>query len=217
MFEFPISFPIFSLFFVCLAILLAFLLTAIMEKGKMSSPTKRIKFYGSQIGSQATIPKPYTDSPLILLRYDVLSALRFFLFLPFIVMPITPQLSGSLSELYPSLPNLWSMFLHLILVCMQVPFILSVPFWVFFPVWSVLIGVGVFWAVNQGFCYLLNGNKMKIESEAKYIEGKEVRKNEQWLFLNGVAVGYISPHQPLHNLKLTEPKGNTGSRVTSTA
>jgi hypothetical protein len=186
-----------------------------MEKGKMSSPTKRIKFYGSQIGNQDTIPKPYTDSPLILLRSDILSALRFYLFLPFIVMPITPQLSGPLSELYPSASNLWSMFLHLILVCMQVPFILSVPFWVLFPVWSVLIGVGIFWAVNQGFCYLLNGNKMKVWSEEKYTEGKEVRKNEQWLFLNGVAVGYISPHQPLHNLKLTEPEGNTGSRVTS--
>jgi hypothetical protein len=176
--------------------LLAFLLTAIIEKGKMSSPTKRIKFYGSQIGSQATIPKPYTDSPLALLRSDILSALGFYLFLPFIVMPVTPQLSGPLSELYPSVANLWSMFLHLILVFMQVPFILSIPFWVFFPVWSVLIGVGVFWAANQGICYLLNGNKMKIWSEAKYTEEKEVRKNEQWLFLNGVAVGYISLRQP---------------------
>ena len=193
MFEFPISFPIFILSFVCLAILLVSLLVAIMEKGKMSSPTKRIKFYGSQIGNQDTIPKPYTDSPLILLRSDILSALRFYLFLPFIVMPITPQLSGPLSELYPSASNLWSMLLHLILVCMQVPFILSVPFWVLFPVWSVLIGVGIFWAVNQGICYLLNGNKMKVWSEAKYTEKKEERKNEQWLFLNGVAVGYISP------------------------
>jgi hypothetical protein len=196
MFEFPILFPIFILSFVCLAILLAFLLTTIMEKGKMSSPLKRIKFYGSQIGSQATIPKPYTDSPLTLLRSDILSALRFYLFLPFIVMPITPQLSGPLSELYPSLPNIWSMVLHLILFCMQAPFLLSIPCWVFFPVWSVLIGVGIFWAVNQGFCYLLNGNKMEIRSEAKYTEKREAKDNEQWLFLNGVAVGYISPRQP---------------------
>jgi hypothetical protein len=186
-------FPIFILSFVSLAILLAFLLAAIIEKGKMSSPTRRIKFYGSQIGSQATIPKPYTDSPLTLLRSDILSALGFYLFLPFIVMPVTPQLSGPLSELYLSAANIWSMFLHLILVCMQVPFILSIPFWVLFPVWSVLIGVGIFWAVNQGICYLLNGNKMKVWSEAKYTEKKEERKNEQWLFLNGVAVGYISP------------------------
>jgi len=155
----------------------------------MSSPMKRIKFYGSQIGSQTTIPHPYTDSPLTLLWSDIVCALRFYLFLPFIVIPILPQLSGPLSELYPSASNIWSMFLHLILVFMQVPFILSVPFWVFFPVWSVLIGVGVFWAVNQGICYLLNGNKMKLWSEAKFTEEKEVRKNEQWLFLNGVAVG----------------------------
>jgi hypothetical protein len=158
----------------------------------MSSPSTRIKFYGSQIGSQATIPKAYTDDPLTLLRSDIFSALRFYLFLPFIVMPIVPQLSGPLSELYPSAANLWSMFLHLILVLMQLPFILSIPFWVFFPVWSVLIGVGLFWAVNQGICYLLNGNKMQVWSEAKFTDEKEARKNEQWLFLNGVAVGYIS-------------------------
>jgi len=38
---------------------------------------------------------------------------------------------------------------------------------------------------------LLNGKDMATWSEAKFTTGKEVRKNEQWIFLNGVAVGYV--------------------------
>ena len=190
MFALPTLHP-FTILPVVLAISLIFLSAAIMERGKMLSHAKHIKFHGSQIGSQATIPLPYTDSPLTLLRSDILAALRFYLFLPFIIMPLRPQLSGSLSELYPSASNLWSMFLHLILVCMQLPFILSIPFWVFFPVWSVLIGVGIFWVINRGIWHLLNGKDMATWSEAKFTTGKEVRKNEQWIFLNGVAVGYV--------------------------
>jgi hypothetical protein len=158
------------------------------------------KFYGSQVGGSGVTPRSYTGSPLKLLRQDLASAFRFGLFLPFIVYPFTPLGSGPLCELYPSWVNLWSMFLHVILIIMQLPFILSIPFWVFFPLWTVIIGVAVFWAVNQGICYLLNGSKMRYPSNPKYAEKKAEHAHEQWIFLNGVAVGYVSPSFPFKHL-----------------
>jgi hypothetical protein len=147
------------------------------------------KFYGSQVGGANTTQHSYTSSPLSLLYHDILSAFSFAAFLPFIVFPISPQTSGPLCELYPSTGNLWSMFVHFILVLMQLPFVLSIPFWVFFPVWWVLLGVSVFWLVNQGLCYILNGKNMKFPSQSKFLQGREPHPHEQWIFLNGVAVG----------------------------
>jgi hypothetical protein len=161
------------------------------------------KFYGSQVGSKVVIPHSYTNSPLGLLRQDIASAFGFWKFLPFIVFPFRPQSSGPLCELYPSASNLWSMFLHFILFIMQLPFILSVPFWIFFPVWSVLGVVVVFGLVNQGFCYLLNGSQMRYPSNPKFVEKKKEHEHEQWIFLNGVAVGFVPAPLYSPNTKLT--------------
>lgn len=81
------------------------------------------------------------------------------------------------------------MFLHLILILMQLPFILSIPFWLLFPGWMVLIGIIVFAVVNKGICYLLNGSKLRFTSDPKYAAAKKEHEHEQWVFLNGVAVG----------------------------
>ncbi|PVH77473.1 hypothetical protein DL98DRAFT_423674 [Cadophora sp. DSE1049] len=147
------------------------------------------KFYGSQVGGKSTTPHSYTSSPLGLLKHDILSALQFYLYLPYIVFPLRPQLSGPLCELYPSRGNLYDMFLHLILIVMQLPFVLSVPFWLMFPVWTVVGGVAVFVMVNESVCYLLNGSEMEVESKKEYAERKKEHEHEQWIFLNGVAVG----------------------------
>jgi hypothetical protein len=165
--------------------------------------SRQIKFYGSQVGGSIVTPHSYTGSPLKLLRQDFASAFKFWLFLPFIVYPFTPFGSGPLCELYLSPANLWSMFLHVILIILQLPFILSIPLWVFLPVWTVIIGVVVFLAVNQVIWYLLNGTQMRYPSNPKYAERKPEHAHEQWIFLNGVAVGYasllsprISTHEP---------------------
>ncbi|KAH7395471.1 hypothetical protein BKA64DRAFT_59873 [Cadophora sp. MPI-SDFR-AT-0126] len=147
------------------------------------------KFYGSQVGGKTTTPHSYTSSPLGLLKHDILSALSFYLNLPYIIFPLRPQLSGPLCELYPSRGNLYDMFLHLILIIMQLPFVLSVPFWLMFPVWTVVGGVAVFVIVNESICFLLNGKEMKVESKKEYAERKKEHEHEQWIFLNGVAVG----------------------------
>lgn len=150
----------------------------------------QIKFYGSQVGGSKISSHSYTGSPLTLLRDDIVSAFSFFLFLPYIVFPMNPLRSGHLCELYPSFANLWSMFLHVILILLQLPFLLSIPFWIFLPVWSVILGIAVFWVMNQGIWYLLNGNQIEYPSNPAYASN-EGNEHEQWIFLNGVAVGYV--------------------------
>ncbi|CZS92736.1 uncharacterized protein RCO7_10220 [Rhynchosporium graminicola] len=147
------------------------------------------KFYGSQVGGKSTTPHSYTSSPLSLLKQDILSALQFYKYLPYIVFPLTPQLSGPLCELYPSWGNLYDIFLHSILIIMQLPFLLSVPFWLMFPLWSVVAGVVVFAIVNNAICAALNGTKTVVGSRAEFAEAKKEHEHEQWIFLNGVAVG----------------------------
>ncbi|KUJ10903.1 uncharacterized protein LY89DRAFT_626491 [Mollisia scopiformis] len=146
------------------------------------------KFYGSQVGGSPVISHSYTGSPLTLLRHDIASAFSFSLFLPFIVYPMNPLRSGHLCELYPSLANLWSMFLHVLLIVLQLPFLLSIPFWIFLPVWVVVLGLTGFLVVNQGIWWLLNGSRMEYPSNPAYAK-KDGHEHEQWIFLNGVAVG----------------------------
>lgn len=152
----------------------------------MAVPTT---FYGSQVGSPSTKIHAYTGTPLELLRHDIVTAFKFMLYLPYIIFPLRPMASGQFSELYPSPPNLRAIALHVILICLQLPFLLSIPLWIFFPVWYVVLGCVVFGAVNMGICKLLNGDGIEYPSNPKYAEAKEEHKHEQWVFLNGVAVG----------------------------
>lgn len=88
--------------------------------------------------------------------------------------------------------NLWNMFLHLILVLLQLPFILSIPFWIILPVPVIIAGCLGFWLLNAAIWYLLNGSNMRYESNPKYAKPRKEHEHEQWIFLNGVAVGYVS-------------------------
>jgi len=157
----------------------------------MQGKMPQTRFYGSQVGGKVVTPHSYTDSPAVLIRHDLWTALKFFMLLPYIVFPLTPQGSAQFCELYPSGANLYNIFLHLVLVLMQLPFILSIPFWIIMPVplFWILAGVTVFFTVNHGICYLLNGPKMRYESDPKYSTVRKEHAHEQWIFLNGVAVG----------------------------
>lgn len=148
----------------------------------------QIKFYGSQVGGSPVVSHSYTGSPLTLLWHDITLAFSLIPHLPYIIFPMTPLRSRHFCELYPSIENLYSIFLHVILLILQVPFLLSIPFWVFLPGWMVIGGVMAFWCVNKGVMYLLNGSKMEYFSDPKYASN-EGHEHEQWIFLNGVAVG----------------------------
>lgn len=153
-----------------------------------------IKFFPSQIGSPKLSTYSYTGSPLLLLRHDIYLALKYLSFAPFIVFPLSPHLSGHLCELYPSLPNLWNMFLHFVLMLLQLPFLFSIPFWIIIPtpLSMILLCVAVFWAANWCVWRLLNGGQMQFYSQDKFAGKKKEHEHEQWIFLNGVAVGYVN-------------------------
>ncbi|KAG9241272.1 hypothetical protein BJ878DRAFT_521536 [Calycina marina] len=171
-----------------------------------SSPDmSRTKFFGSQVGGKAVVPLTYTGSPAQLLRADICNAFRYIGLLPYVMCPVQPKGSGKLCELYASNRNIYCIFLHIILVLLQLPFILSVPLWFVMPVplFWIAGGVVAFWLVNEGICQLLNGKEMRFMSDPKYSRGLKEHRNEQWIFLNGVSVGKSWMEGNLDRLALT--------------
>lgn len=105
-------------------------------------------------------------------------------------MPFRPHDSGSLSELAPTPENIRCLLIHAILVVLQVSFLLYLPFAVFFPIWAVVAGVGAFLLVNRAFCSLLNKGRSTIyTSDRKYAAPLPEHAHEEWIFVNGIAVG----------------------------
>jgi hypothetical protein len=150
-----------------------------------------IKFYGSQVGAKSQTFHTTSIEPISLLYHDILAALKSAPYIPYIFWPLRPALSRDLCELAPTWANLWACFLHLVLLIMQIPFIISIPLWVFFPVWTVLLGGLVFLGLNNLVIFLLNGSKKEFHSESRFAAKRKEHEGEQWVFMNGVAAGYV--------------------------
>lgn len=148
-----------------------------------------IKFYPSQIPTSINPPHPYTASPSVLLLQDIASFFHLCRFLPFIIVPTSPCSSRELCELYPSVANLWAIFLHCLLIVWQAAFLVGILVWLWLPVWMIVVEVCIFWGVNKMICRVLNGGAVECRSDEAYCEKKEELQHEQWLFLNGVSVG----------------------------
>jgi hypothetical protein len=149
------------------------------------------KFYGSQVGSKSKITHTTTLEPISLLYHDIYTAFKSAPYIIYIFWPLWPALSGDFCELAPTWPNLWACFLHLVLIIMQVPFILTLPLWILLPGWAVILGVVIFMALNHGVIYLLNGPKKSFRSLEKFAGERKEHEGEQWIFYNGVAAGYV--------------------------
>lgn len=105
-------------------------------------------------------------------------------------MPFQPHDSGSLSELAPTHENLRCILIHTILVILQVSFLLCFPYAIFFPIWTVVTAVGAFLMVNRAICSLLNKGRATIyTSDRKYAAALPEHAHEEWIFINGIAVG----------------------------
>lgn len=140
----------------------------------------------------------YTGAPWRLLWDDSILFLQNFFYLQDIVLPLWNTgggrlfPSGYLDELYPSWGNIHDIVFHSILIVTQSAFLLSLPFLAALP-FPVLFGyAGIFVAVNQLACWRLNGYMPKgVLNSTVFPECKDwkIHKNEQWVFLNGVAVG----------------------------
>lgn len=175
----------------------------------MAKKEDRTEFYGSQVGGQSVINYSYTDNPWQLLMHDIKTFFHFFWALPWIVWPVRPCPGGNFDELSFTCKNVFCIFVHTILVILQLVFILTLPMLILFPIWSVAAYLVVFFSVNWLLCRLLNGSERVYVSDSKYAE-QEDHPNEKWVFLNGVAVGEDWLLSNINRLALTFKRQITG-------
>lgn len=125
--------------------------------------------------------------------------------LPYVLLPYRPADSGKLSELALTRGNIFCVFMHTILVILQLAFLLLLPpLALFLPLWTTLLITAGFLLVNKGLVALLNGEDVIFHSDAEYAAPDQERfAHEQWIFLNGVAAGSHWMKSNLNRLALT--------------
>lgn len=169
--------------------------TTLLPPQPPASPTlSKSATTSSSSSSKAPKPIPYTGSPLNLCLYDARLLFHNAWTLPGILFPLRSATPTPLDELYPSPANLYTLALHGFLLVVQTGFLLSligvlfVPGWVS-AAWCAGVG-GVVWVASRA----LNGSGDE-ELESRIMLGGEEEleryKGECWIFLNGVAVGYV--------------------------
>ncbi|KAH6686779.1 hypothetical protein F5X68DRAFT_207922 [Plectosphaerella plurivora] len=161
------------------------------------------KFFGSQVGGPSVISYSYTDLPSRLLMWDIYYFFQFAWALPWIIMPVTPSDSGELDELAFTWPNMFCVAMHALLFVLQAAFILAIPVIAFFPIYMAAVGIGAFLTLNWALCLLLNGPSIEYHSDEKYAKALPEHASEQWIFINGVAVGDHWMKSNLNRLALT--------------
>ncbi|EHA48560.1 hypothetical protein MGG_00837 [Pyricularia oryzae 70-15] len=163
------------------------------------------KFYGSQVGGKSVINYSYTDLPFRLLGYDVYYFFRFAWAIPYVVLPASPPyISGDMDELSPTRENLFCIVVHAVLIVMQLGFVLVLlPVMVLLPVWTAAMFIAAFLVCNRLICKVLNGDQPTLTSNPEYAPALEKHAHEQWIFVNGVAVGKHWLQNNLDRLALT--------------
>ncbi|KAH6963881.1 hypothetical protein DER45DRAFT_127468 [Fusarium avenaceum] len=161
------------------------------------------QFYRSQIGEESVIDYSHTDFPFKLLAKDIYYFCVYIWALPWVVWPVYPFKSKDFDELYPSSQNIFCIVVHLVLVILQLGFLLALPFAVVLPVWLAAAAIAGFMTLNWLLCKLLNGTQETYTSDEKYAKALPEHAHEQWVFLNGVAVGEHWMKSNLNRLALT--------------
>ncbi|OCK80530.1 hypothetical protein K432DRAFT_382140 [Lepidopterella palustris CBS 459.81] len=147
-----------------------------------------VTFTPSQVGGPSAVPLPYTGPPGQLCVYDLKLIFKYRSRILGVILPWNKWLSGELDELYPSIPNLVCMGLHLFLFLWQSFFLISIPFCLILPLGWVIIYMAAVFLINAGVSRILNGPGDSLDSKADI--GSDVKhEEERWIFLNGVAVG----------------------------
>lgn len=151
----------------------------------------RTEFFGSQVGGESVISYSYTDLPWKLVAYDIKYFFTFAWALPWILWPVRPCDGGHFDELFLTAENIWCIFIHVVLFILQLLFLISLPIAFLLPGYLFIAALGLFFLVNGLLCRCLNGNTIIYESDPKYAPALPEHQHEQWVFLNGVAVGYV--------------------------
>ena len=164
-------------------------LTSFFRRARPPRVPSSTEFYGSQLGGESVINYSYTDLPWMLLSNDILYFFKFIWALPYILLPATPADSGDLDELAFTRKNVFCIAVHFVICVLQLAGIVGLPFLILLPVWAAILLVALFMLVNYGLCSLLNGREVEYWSDPKYAEERPEHAHEQWIFINGVAVG----------------------------
>jgi hypothetical protein len=168
-----------------------------------------VSFIPSQLATWSQTPLPYTANPRKLLIADLLLCLRKAKFIPGIFLPLRIGKNASpWDELYPSLINLKSIILHVILVIGQTIFLISLPFLILFPTFWIVAYVSTFVFTNGLLTKLLNGNTIRLEPKKEILDQLAARKgknydDEYWIYMNGVSVGKDWLQSNIDRLTLT--------------
>ncbi|KAF6824729.1 hypothetical protein CPLU01_10678 [Colletotrichum plurivorum] len=122
--------------------------------------------------------------------------------------------SGPLDELYPSLPNIRDITFHAILFIAQGTFLLSLPFLSFLSFNILTAYIIGFVTLNYFVCYALNGwmpyGYIQSTDFPEAAQWDQEHPNEQWIFLNGVAVGKHWLRSNINRISLTFHRRVTG-------
>lgn len=138
------------------------------------------------------------------MAYDIYQFFRLIWALPYVVWPFTPAGSGYMAELAPTAGNIWCLVIHTVLIVLQLAFIIAgLPALVMLPVWVAAIAIGLCLGVNHVLCMLLNGRGIEYHSNPACAPALPEHAHEQWIFLNGVAVGSHWMQSNLDRLALT--------------
>ncbi|RDA85240.1 hypothetical protein CP532_3293 [Ophiocordyceps camponoti-leonardi (nom. inval.)] len=138
----------------------------------------------------------YTDMPLRLMLADIYCLLAYSWALPRILLPLRGH-SGAFAELYPSLPNLWSLLLQVVLGFMQIGFFLVLPLALLLPVWLAALAVASFLFFNWLLCRMVNGPGIRFHSDPKYAVDRPEHAHEH--NLNRLALTFGRPIMGIHN------------------
>ncbi|KAI8624156.1 hypothetical protein F5Y19DRAFT_480925 [Xylariaceae sp. FL1651] len=161
------------------------------------------QFFGSQVGGKSVINYSYTDLPWNLVAWDIKYFFTFAWALPWIIWPVRPCDGGHFDELSFTAENVWCIFIHILLVILQLCFLIALPIAFLLPVYLFVAALAVFFLVNGLLCRCLNGSTITYDSDPKYAQALEEHQHEQWIFLNGVAVGEAWLKSNINRLALT--------------
>lgn len=151
-----------------------------------------IRFFGSQIGGRSVINYGYTDMPWKLMAWDIYNFFKFFWAIPYILWPLSPADSAELSELSCTWGNAWAIVVHVVLCVVQLAGLVALPALVVLPVWTAILFITLFFLVNRILYSLLNGEGVEYHSDPKYAPELPEHAHEQWIYINGVAAGYVA-------------------------
>ncbi|KAI0104312.1 hypothetical protein GGR51DRAFT_230511 [Nemania sp. FL0031] len=163
----------------------------------------RTEFFGSQVGGKSVINYSYTDQPWKLVAYDIKYFFTFSWALPWIIWPVRPCDGDHFDELYFTADNIWCISIHVVLFILQLLFLILLPVALLLPVYLFIAALAVFFLVNSLLCRCLNGKTTTYVSDPKYAPALPEHRHEQWIFLNGVAVGETWLKSNINRLALT--------------